>query len=269
MTDIRASLEKDIAKALRGIAKGAPQFYRTKQGIMRRFVTDLASVKRLVPKLENVKRETFYVLVDFWRKNNHQTETIQRKISLLRKLMPVKEQVPTNAELNIKYTYVKKYAVVSQIGLCDITSGSAKNICSLQYYFGLKKAEAIRFHLIPYQEANVLISRKIAYNSIDRIVPLVSAEQEDFLKQFAAKYPSGLLTNYQNERLLSALHGSELNRLEIHDGEYFRYLYVKNRFRQLEETGVDHTKRLKQLRVELGYRENRQIREILKCHTKR
>lgn len=268
MTGRKALLKSDIRNALRNVPKGAPSFYTRRQAVMLSLINDLSEINQLYPRLSCLKKETIFSLLKLWRSRGAGTKTLHRKISILRTIVRQHcgdKIFPTNAELGIQYKLDKKRIVSKEMRLADIKDDLVRDICMLQYHFGLKKSEAIHFKNFSAGDV-LLIPRSIAYNSKERHIPILTEKQRQVLTHFDTQHLNGFIADHLDVRLIALTHSSQLKLLDIRDGDYFRYEYIKNRYEALKtDNTLKQLERLRILRQELGYRENKQIKEILQC----
>lgn len=244
----KTKLLNDINNKLSLIRVGAKSVRKTHRYVLKKFVEDLAKIGYM-PELDKITKVHIEKLVALWQSHGNKPNTILNKLGVLRKVI---NGIPGNKELGIKKLAEKK-SLSSNIPKID--NPVVNDLCRLQQLFGLKKHEAIRFCAYMVKDGRILIPRAIAYNNLDRYVPVLSNEQKEFLEYFVNSY------NETNKKFLSALCHNVLSELKINSA-IFRYNYIKARFRVLSSS-YSKQQSLKILRQELGYQRNAQLINII------
>lgn len=262
----KASFRRDILHCIHTTPGGSFRYQNDIRSFALNFVNDLSKLNALPARLKNLKSEHLYALVSYWKHKDLSLRTIQNRISILRKLFVASGimDVPSNAALQIKY----KSAIVKKFRNKEILPDSIKNpiirdLCQIQYYFGLKKREALLLDSSMMIGDRLEMSRSVSYNKIDRRIPILTEQQRQLIEYFKEEYSGRFVSNKYEYIALSAGHMGILQELGISDKEYFRYCYIANRFHALKHQFSSNTA-LKTLRTECGYVRNNQLKEILR-----
>lgn len=244
----KTRLLNDINNKLSRLKVGTKSVRKTYQYILKKIVEDLAHTG-YVPELNKITKAHIEKLIFLWQGRGNKSNTILNKLGILRKII---SELPDNKELGIKKSVVKNNFTNS---IPQISDPKIHDICRMQQLFGLKKYEAIRFCGYMIKDECILIPRAIAYNNLDRYVPILTNEQKEFLEYFVNSY------NKADKKFLSVLYNNVLSKLKI-SSDVFRHNYIKSRFQILSD---NYTKSqiLRILRQELGYQRNAQLTKIL------
>ncbi len=135
-----------------------------------------------------------------------------------------------NKSLNIKrqYNACKKSAIPVHIWQ-NMTEPSARYIMALQTQFGLSFSEAI--HCIPdihFREDSLAITREIAFNSEDRIIPLRHDIQKDIIDKIT-RHTGGNknLVQHHQYNTIRYQWRQALTGLSLPINKSYRYLYAQ------------------------------------------
>lgn len=256
----KAVFTAEIRAACNKISGGSPQYRTCIEFTAKHFVNDLKTIGLLPVHFKNIRAETIIKLVDYWRRKGLKHKTLKNKLGILRSLLQAAEVsviIPSNHELGIKSTYKIKEAPTTQITPYEFEATFLKDLFLLQYLFGLKKHEALRFNNSMIKDACIEIPRITSYNNKERYIPVFSSEQREFLDQFN---PEAITSSIRG---LSLIHASALSTKKIKHPDYFRHLYIWRRFQSLSNL-FEHAA-FKQIAKETGYTQIVQVREIIKC----
>ena len=227
------------------------------------------AVGALPMRFKNLSSESIIKLVGYWQMNHLSPKTIKNKLSVLRALAHahnITMQIQTNKDLHIKTKHhVSKINHLRSIITPDeIICPPVQPSILLQYHFGLKKNEALRFNRFMIRESMIEIPRSISYNKKDRRIPIVTPEQITLTIQFRNTPENILPLNQKMLRALSNIHNTALKTYHITHPDYFRHLYILNRFTALL-SNMPELEALKTVSTESGYYHLTQVREIIKC----
>lgn len=265
-----ALLRQDIQHALSSLPAGAPSVARAHQQLFESLVNDLIALGWVVPNLQAVRKPQLTVLIKHWQLRGLASNTIYRNISLLRGVIThylPHHDFPDNPTLGLQYTRKKIIFDYQDAHLDGMTNEVVRAICLLQQHFGLKKQEAIYFSPHMVTPDSLFVSRKVAHNNQNRVIPFWNEAQLALVTQLKAMTVSGFFEQGYTPSLLSTLHQQAMQQLHYPDKEYLRHHYLVSRFRhlQLHASSLSYHQRLATLRQELGYRDNSHIKRILAC----
>ncbi|MFN7098309.1 MAG: hypothetical protein ACK4PR_12260, partial [Gammaproteobacteria bacterium] len=193
------------------------------------------------------------------------SNTIYHKITVLRNICKhylAINPIPSQQELGITYHFGGKIIILDNMQVLDIKHATISYLQRLQRYFGLKMMETVKVEPYMFDKEGLWLARAAAYNNKNRFIPYWCEEQ----KKLVSELLLDTSMTSSDSALLVMQYKAILNQADIIDNEYYRYQYIYHRYQHLLKIGqVDYYTMLKQLRSETGYRENRQIKAILKC----
>ncbi len=181
----------------------------------------------------NLKAQHIQQLIQHWQQQTMQPDTIMGYMTVIRRFLNSIDCQLAGIDnqsqgLSRQYKRIRKTAVQMADGSI-MTEPTACFIMALQTLFGLTFGEAIRF--IPdihFREHSLWITREIAFNSADRVIPLRTELQQTIITNLAA-YSGG-------SKCIMQLHGYDMvcclwrQALTIHKlpaTKSYRYLYAQ------------------------------------------
>ncbi len=267
MTSRSALLQKDIESALAIANRGSPSMQAVRGAVLKRLTKDLQFINRLPGRLANMSEASLRELIAMWRERNNQEAAIRMKISHLRHVYKAylsNYDFPDNQSLGLnRIANTERPITITNLSVQRISLPLAKIICSLQYQFGLKLSEAISLQSFMYYEGRLHIHRQVAHNGVERQITVESESAHELLLSTIKAYPKGFLHHYRNQHFVTKLIKAELGKVGIYHKENFRHLYVLRRYSELIELRSE-TAALRQLRYELGYARNHEVKQILR-----
>lgn len=264
----RAALAADIQHTLARVPKGAPSYGRDRHYLFKALIEDLAYLHRLVPRLAAINMDTLEQLITLWRSRGNNIATVQKKIAVLRSVLTYSNiaiDFPTNRDLGLASRAKKKSPSIQSIDLTYIKHETIRQYCTLQYHFGLKKIEALRFNQDMITDKGLYLRRQITYNRRDRWVNIDEDQQQTFI---ATIFKQGLFNTPLTQAefyYYNAAFQYELSQVGITNSDHFRYQFIQNRYATFQKQSYSHLAALKQLRHELGYQTNDPIYQVLSC----
>lgn len=258
-----ASLKQDIERALSSHPHGSPRYVKQRRYTLLALVNALQAINCLVPRLSHLNKFIIQKLIQYWQEQGNSVDTICHKISILRNVCKqylITNPIPINRELGIADITIKKVVSFNPATAPVITDPTIEHLYRLQRYFGLKLSEALKMESYMFDESGLRMARAVAYNKKNRFIPYWCEEQ----KQFYRDSLQDLKFTKNHKKLLSLQHKAILQQANIVDKEYYRYQYIYHRYQHLLGHDSNLHNVLKQLRSETGYKENRQIKAILK-----
>lgn len=210
---------------------------------MRRIVRDLFAMRIVPQNWHMLKTEDIQALVRLWQKNHLKNSTIMNYLVDLRYYLNRINHHPGNIDnksLNLsKSRNHVKPAINEQMLLDAVSEPIAWLLLALQSRFGLTFLEAININpAIHIRDNELWITREISTNRKDRLVPVISEEQQAILLKLKNMTAGDSLFQQFGERHLRLAFKFALSSLQLPTNLNYRYLYVKTRFAQLcRETG--------------------------------
>lgn len=215
----KAVFTAEIRAACNKISGGSPQYRTCLEFTAVSFVRDLKTIGMLPVHFKNIRTETILKLVAYWRHSGLKPKTLKNKLGVLRALSEaagINISIPTNHELGIKSNYKTNEISTKYITPHEFEPAFLKDLFLLQYLFGLKKHEALRFDTSMIKDTRLEILRSISYNNKERYIPVVSSEQREFLGRYNPEPVTSSI------RGLSLIHASALRTKKIKHPDYFR-----------------------------------------------
>lgn len=172
---------------------------------------------------------------------------------------------PTNMDLGLATRAKKKSPLIQSVDLIHIKHETIRQYCTLQYHFGLKKIEALRFNQDMITDKGLYLRRHITYNRRDRWVALDESTQQAFIETIFKQSLFNNPLSLAEFSYYSKVFQYELSQVGIEDSDHFRYQFIQNRYTTFQQKGITHLAALKQLRHELGYQTNEPLYQVLSC----
>ncbi len=136
----------------------------------------------------------------------------------------------SNKNLGIKkQKYPAKSVRFSKNTLDKISNPIAKILLEFQVYFGLTLSETMRLRPdVHIQENSVWITRDIATNSLDRMIPIRNNKQLEIIKSFLILCPEQNLISTYGYHSVRHAYNTELKAKGLPSSKSYRSLYAKN-----------------------------------------
>ena len=183
-------LQQTAYRIVRYLSLGKPSNRRVYYNTLKHIIRDGAHLHHLPAEWSALTSVHVEAWVAYWHKQGVKINRISDRLSTLRhfcKHLPQAIEVPSNRELGIvKHSCVPEYKMIApHIMLPKIELLVVRNIVALQCYCGLTKSEAIILSPMVAQRLpdTLLITRDLAHNSKDRVIPMVSKRQQACLAQ--------------------------------------------------------------------------------------
>lgn len=235
----KQSLRQIANRYLKMDNRGSFRDKKQRAFVIHKMIDDLFIVGEIPPTWWNMNNLHIRKLVQHWQKHKIKPATIMGYMTIIRGLLNAIECKVSDIDnqslgLNRQYTRSKKSKIKSDIWQ-NISDPSARLIMAMQTQFGLTFSEAI--HFVPdihIREYKLWITREIAFNSTDRMIPLRNEMQHCILQDFI-KHTDG-------NRSLSKIYGYQgirhqwrtaLNMQKLPVNQSYRYLYAQNLKKEL------------------------------------
>lgn len=251
---------------------GGTNLYRKKIKIMLfSLVEDLAVLEMLPVRLKNFKPESAVMLVEYWKKSNLEFKTIRNKLGILRRILSTLETpiiIKTNKELDLNtQVNVKKYKVKTHIYPFELPiypNFFIKEICLLQFLFGLKFHEALKIEVDMVGTQFLEVPRSISFNDKDRLIPIESIEQKEFVLKMKSDFKDSFPIRFSHYKIYQNLFEFTLSTKNIVHKDYFRHCYIRKRFIELSKIYPEFEV-FEKIKTEVGYSRINQVRMALLC----
>ena len=266
--DIKYRLIEEVLKTLASERTGAPRFRRVRQNVLTHIVNNLVSLRICPAYFSDVNTTHLTQLIAYWHKNGNSISTIRNKVSILKWFLEYKglqPNFPTLKKMNI-IRHSPKVQPCLDATLADrVFHPFVKSILLLQFEFGLTRLESMRIDINAAQKKDTLyIERKIAYNSKDRYLSIMSISQKKAVseRQKLTQHVKTLL-NIIPEKVLLGMYNGELYHCGVKTRVDIRHFYARNKLAELEHKHVDKKTAYKTLAEDLGFSSRRRLVSFL------
>lgn len=262
----------DLMFHLAKLPDGAWGYRQKVKLILNNFTNDLGYLGILPRRAGSLKKEDFYKLVGYWKAIPLKPKNIKNRLSVIRKVLstlPKPVIVPSNAELGValRSAKVKRFLTFKHVDPYEIAiypTFLVKDVCVMQYLFGLKLHEAIRLNSSMIFDYYLEVPRSISFNKKDRRVPIYLAEQKEFVLKFASDLKNLLPIPAKHYEAFIALYHLTEKELKTNFDDYFRYCYIHRRHEELVKR-YDEFTALDMIKAEIGVSTISQVRGALTC----
>ncbi len=219
--------------------------YRTRKHryyVLYKVIRDLFHIECVPGKWHALTSEHLQKLVLYWKKEKYKSTTIMNYMTVIRCfLQNIGNCIPDidNKSLGISKQKSRQRIIHIPIDIMQKFSNPiAKIIFEFQTEFGLTVGEAMS--LIPdihLQEDSIWITRNIATNSQDRVIPIRNDKQVEIIKSFKTlcKASQDLSTSYGYPYLRYA-YNTQLKEIQLPPSKTYRFVYAQVMHKQL--TGI-------------------------------
>jgi hypothetical protein len=252
------SLRQASNRFLRSDRQGKYQDRKHRAYVINKMIHDLYVIKKVPPSWAALTADHIHSLVNYWKAQRINPATIMRYMTIIRYFLPVMDcnliNIDNKSLQLVRHDKRKQRKKIIEPNIWQtIHDVHIRLIMAFQIEFGLTFSETIRAqHFLLVQDEQIVVSRSIAFNSIDRIVPIVTTIQKEILAQFNALA--------DGEKSLAELAGYDLmlmkwrqtmTTLRLPSRKSLRYLYAKQRFQSLLPT-YGHYKTCVMIKDEMG-----------------
>lgn len=206
--------------------------------VIHKMIDDLFVIGQVPVSWQAVEKHHIEQLVQHWRKRCINPATIMRYMTTIRKyLVNIGSPIADidNQSLQLVRSKTRKRQIDIQPDIWQqIGSPIPRLIMALQTQFGLSFSEAI--HLLPdihIKEESLWITREIAFNSEDRMIPIRNTVQKSIVVELCQ------LTNNQSMREINSYDNirtawrNELTTHHLPTNKSWRYLYARYLYQAL------------------------------------
>jgi hypothetical protein len=260
---------KETRQVMAHWRQGSPRTRYNEKLMMKQIVCDFYAINCPIFSMKETRLEHFYLLINFWKKKKLSMGSIINRLSLLRKYLNTINSpivVPDNKTLKIKRSYKSKENKNEKLNLTvvdEVYHPVTKLMLKLQMLIGLTKTESIRFAYYPFDDQGkyLRISKSVAHNHRDRVIPMVNQSQEILINEFKGFVGNMFsLENMASKTTLLGIYNHELLWKGVASNTNFRATYARERHQYLVNEEIVCQVIIKQLSQELGLMDLRKIR---------
>jgi site-specific recombinase XerC len=234
----KQQLLKVVIQCLERDNQGSLETRKHRYQTMRCIIDDFYASRMVLDNWHAVTSAHIKNLLVFWKKQGLKSATIMNKLVDFRYFLHrIGHHIPNidNQSLSLKKHRVDtKPRVQADALLKDINEPIAYSILALQVKFGLTPLEAMSFvPSIHIQDDALWITREISTNHKDRIVPIVTEEQQAIIKKLTVMTEGKSLKQQFGEQHVRLAYKFALSTEKLPTNINYRYLYAKARFADL------------------------------------
>lgn len=229
------TLFDEINLVLKYDKSGKAKWRQVRVRILKRIVKDLITIKLLPPHWVHLNNEHLLKLINHWRREKLTESTITTYLAAIRyffKSAKVPNNIASNTELGVfrKHHYSKQLIDIQDYH--KVLHPYIKCILGFELLFGVHRYEAIKIRVIDNLlfDNKLWISRNIAFNGVERFVPIITDEQRNLIALFKSTLPQECsMLDRIEQRVLMALYKAELATMNLDSTQQHRKHYVKYR----------------------------------------
>lgn len=260
----KSELRKQVDNYCRHCHSGSYRNKKHRYFVLHKIIRDLFHIGPVPAKWHALTRAHIQQLISHWKKENRKPATIMKYMTVMRNFLQDIEHFIDdigNPSLGIiRQKYHKKSTLIIQNTSQKIANPLAKILFEFQVNFGLTFSEAMRLCPDIHIQDNALwITRDIASNSQDRLIPLRSDKQAKVIQSFLilCKQEHNLMATY-GYHALRHIYTSELKTAKLAPSKTYRYLYAKNLHAELGKT-LSRYRTQQTIMREMGLRSRRTL----------
>ena len=239
---MRKSQLRQVADTYLGLSRqGAYRTRLNRRHVIHKMINDLFAIGEVPPKWYALNQPQVQKLVVYWQQKNISPITIMKYMTEIRWFLKILDHNLTeidNLSLGLsRKKSLRKNKPISLDVLNNLSNPIAYVLLGLQLHFGLTLSEAMRVCPdISIRENNLWITRDIASNSMDKVIPIRSVNQKAILEKLRT------LTQPQHCESLISTQGYDAVRyayrknmksLKYSPRKSYRYFYAKMLYEQL------------------------------------
>ncbi|KTD27498.1 hypothetical protein [Legionella maceachernii] len=238
----KSQLRRKVDSYLRLDHCGSPRARKHRHFVLYRVIYDLFKIDFVPAKWHGLTRHHILKLIQHWQKQKLKPATIRKYMHTLRNfLLSIEHSIDEidNKNLGINHQECsKKINIYSSEITQKFSNSIAKLLFELQLEFGVTLSESMR--LVPdihIKENHLWITRNIATNSRDRIIPIRNTKQTKILTNLLALCNNNqdLIGTYNYHFVRCAYH-LQLKSLNLSPGKTYRNHYAKTMYSELRKT---------------------------------
>jgi hypothetical protein len=235
----KAQLRIQAERYLNEDNRGSYRDKKYRHFVIHKMIDGLFFIRDLPPKWHALTSIQIQKLVSYWQKKKIKTATIMKYLTVIRKFLKTINHLLLgidNISLGLLLKkFSKKSTKISEDFFLSLSEPIAKLLIKFQVYFGLTLSESMR--LIPdihIQEQGIWVTREIASNSQDRVIPVRSDSQNEIIQELMALIKG-------NQSLISAfgydavrhIYRTNLASNHLPSKNTYRYWYAQMIYKEL------------------------------------
>ncbi len=218
---------------------GSPRCKKYRRFVILRMIEDLFVLGLAPSNWPSLASSHLQQLIQHWQKKKVKPSTLRNYMTIIRKfLCHVGHDAKNidNISLGLQTKKPKKKTYKSPVNSLDkMNEPISKVLLGFQISFGLTLSEAMR--ILPgvhIQENELLLTREITFNSMDRRIPIRSEAQIKLIQAFnALTQGNGCLITSHGYRAVCFSWQKTMKALRLSGKKCWRYLYAKQLQSQL------------------------------------
>jgi hypothetical protein len=234
------TLRQAANRLLRSNRRGKYQNRKHRAYVIRKMIHDLYVIQKVPPSWQALKTEHIHSLVGYWKKERVNPETMMRYMTIIRRFLPQMDCQLThidNKTLQLVRTYKRKRSkkIIDPNIWQTIQEPDTRLIMALQVEFGLTFSEAIHIQsFLHVRDKELWVIRDIAFNSMDRIIPIRTENQRMILEQFNQYTEQHhMLVHMKTYDLIRLEWRNALTKHRLSPLKSWRYLYARKMYQIL------------------------------------
>ncbi|BCD92654.1 hypothetical protein fh0823_27910 (plasmid) [Francisella halioticida] len=187
MDILKHKLLNEVYNVIDNTTVGSYNFKKVRKNFLKRLVKDILDLKLDLKSFFLFNNEHLHKLVAYWHAQNNSVSTIRNKRSMIvwfLETLGSSVVLDTAKELDLKrLKQSKDFVYLSEDIIHKVHHPLTRTILDFQMYFGLTKLESIKINLNESLRDNELrISKKLAFNSNERFINIVSSNQKQAIE---------------------------------------------------------------------------------------
>ena len=234
-----SSLRKKAYQLMKNNKEGTYKERKRRAFIINKMLRGLYACQNTPATWQDVETQHIHTLVKRWKQQRIKPATIMRYMVIIRKII-------TDLDCHVRYIDNKSLRLTrpkppkkrikmdADFWQC-LTYPPVRIIMALQMQFGLTFNEAIKIRSsVNIQDHQLTISDGVAFNSIERLIPICTKQQQAVLHEFNHLTASdiNLIKKYGHSHLGTSW-SRELKKYNLPSNKSWRYWYAKQRVDEL------------------------------------
>lgn len=206
--------------------------------IIHKMIDDLFVIGAVPMSWQHLRKCHLEQLIQYWRRRSIKTATIMRYMTVVRKFlhdMTCQLNDIDNKSLGLirQKKQKRKHTIPADVWR-KIDEPLSQIIMALQIQFGLTFGEAIKLDpKLHVQEHHLWLTRDMAFNSEDRVIPLRNDAQLTILSQLVALTDHQSVIQYKGIEAIRLHWRDTLAKHRLPSNKSWRYLYAKLLYQSL------------------------------------
>lgn len=234
----KQSLRKTANRYLKMDKRGCFKDKKHRNFVIHKVIDDLFTIGKVPGSWQSLKRHHIEGLIKHWKKCNIKAVTIMRYMTIIRSFTnnigcQINNIDNKSLELSRQRKQKRKFNISFDIWQ-QIDDQLCRLIMALQTQFGLSFSESVNMHPdININDHHIWITRDIAFNTQDRVIPIRNELQQKILNELTILTTNQSLTQFKNIEFIRANWRSELKTHGLPSNKSWRYLYAKQLYQSL------------------------------------